>query len=144
MTMKGCSMSQACVLIVDDEPINLVLLESLLEDFYQVLSFDSAEQALAVCQSRSQEVDLVLSDVMMPGMSGHELCRQLKSQTQTRDIPVILISSLDSEADEITGLQAGAADLVSKPYSPELLLARVRTHIRLHQLTRNEIRAGRP
>ncbi len=129
-------MSQACVLIVDDEPINLVLLESLLEDFYQVLSVDSAEQALALCQSRSQEVDLILSDVMMPGMSGHELCRQLKSQLPTRDIPVILISSLDSEADEIAGLEAGAADLVCKPYSPDLLLARVRTHIRLRQLTK--------
>ena len=129
-------MSQACVLIVDDEPINLVLLESLLEDFYQVLSVDSAEQALALCQSRSQDVDLILSDVMMPGMSGHELCRQLKSQLPTRDIPVILISSLDSEADEIAGLGAGAADLVCKPYSPDLLLARVRTHIRLRQLTK--------
>lgn len=129
-------MNRACVLIVDDEPINLVLLESLLEDFYQVLSVDSAEQALALCQSRAQDVDLVLSDVMMPGMSGHDLCRQLQSQPQTRDIPVILISSLNSEADEIAGLQAGAADLVCKPYSPDLLLARVRTHIRLRQLTR--------
>lgn len=128
-------MTQACILIVDDEPINLVLLESLLEDFYQVLSVDSAEQALALCQSPHQKVDLILSDVMMPGMSGHDLCRQLKAQPRTQDIPVILISSLDGEADEVAGLQAGASDLVCKPYSPDLLLARVKTHIRLRQLT---------
>lgn len=128
-------MSQACVLIVDDEPINLVLLESLLEDVYQVLSAGSGQQALALCQSHPGQVDVILSDVMMPEMDGHALCRQLKAQPQTRDIPVLLVSSLNREADDSAGLQAGAADLIAKPYSPDVLLARVRTHVRLRKLT---------
>lgn len=127
-------MHQGCVLIIDDEPINLVLLESLLEDHYQVLSVSSGSEALALCQSRYAGIDLILSDVLMPGMSGYQLCAALKADAKTRDIPVLLVSSLDGEGDQIAGLQAGAADLINKPYSPDLLLARVRTHLRLRTL----------
>lgn len=128
-------MHQGCVLIVDDEPINLVLLESLLEDHYQVLSASTGQEALALAQSQSAKIDVILSDVLMPGMNGYQLCEALKAETQTRGIPVLLVSSLDGEDDQVAGLQAGAADLINKPYSPDLLLARVRTHLRLRQLT---------
>lgn len=127
-------MNQGCVLIIDDEPINLVLLESLLEDHYQVLSASSGPEALALCQSQHDKIDVILSDVLMPGMSGYQLCEALKADVHTRGIPVLLVSSLDGEADQVAGLQAGAADLINKPYSPDLLLARVRTHLRMHKL----------
>jgi putative two-component system response regulator len=128
-------MSQGCVLIVDDEPINLVLLESLLEDHYQVQSASSADEALTLCQSSSSQIDVILSDVLMPGMTGYQLCQELKSHAATRNIPVLLVSSLDAEQDQVAGLKAGAADLINKPYSPELLLARVRTQMRLRKLS---------
>lgn len=128
-------MSQGCVLIVDDEPINLVLLESLLEDHYQVKSASSAQEALAMCQSDDAVIDVILSDVLMPGMSGYQLCQTLKSHDRTKDIPVLLVSSLDGEEDQVVGLNAGAADLINKPYSPELLLARVRTQMRIKKMS---------
>ena len=129
-------MSQACILIVDDEPINLVLLESLLEDFYPVRAVGSAQEALALAEDPGAGVAMVLSDVQMPGMDGLALCRHLRAQTHTADLPVLLISGFASEADELAGLQAGASDLVTKPYCPDLLLARVRTHWRLRELER--------
>lgn len=128
-------MSQGCVLIVDDEPINLVLLESLLEDHYQVKSASSAQEALAMCQSDAAVIDVILSDVLMPGMSGYQLCQALKSHDRTKDIPVLLVSSLDGEEDQVAGLNAGAADLINKPYLPDLLLARVRTQMRLKKMS---------
>jgi len=128
-------MSQGCVLIVDDEPINLVLLESLLEDHYQVHSASDGQEALALCRAGTVQIDVILSDVLMPGMSGYQLCQALKDSEQTRDIPVLLVSSLDAEQDQVAGLNAGAADLINKPYSPDLLLARVHTQMRLRKLT---------
>ena len=128
-------MSQGCVLIVDDEPINLVLLESLLEDHYQVHSASDGQEALALCRAGAVQIDLILSDVLMPGMTGYQLCQALKDSEQTRDIPVLLVSSLDAEQDQVAGLKAGAADLINKPYSPDLLLARVHTQMRLRKLT---------
>ena len=128
-------MSQGCVLIVDDEPINLVLLESLLEDHYQVKSASSAQEAWDICQSDAPGIDVILSDVLMPGMSGYQLCQALKSQASTKDIPVLLVSSLDGEDDQVVGLNAGAADLINKPYSPDLLLTRVRTPMRIRKMS---------
>lgn len=135
-------MNRPCVLIVDDEPINLILLESLLEDHCRVLAADSAAMALALCRVHAGDIDLIVSDVLMPDVDGYALCRQLKAQPDTRDVPILLVSSLDRETDEIEGLAAGAADLVHKPYSPELLLNRVRTQLRLRQMTQTLIKAG--
>ncbi|HET8870343.1 MAG TPA: response regulator [Aquabacterium sp.] len=127
-------MSHPVVLIVDDEPINLVLMESLLEDHHPVETFGSAQDALTRLNQSSEDVGLIISDVLMPGMDGYQLCRSIRSNPATHDLPVILVSSLDREEDEAAGLQAGASDLVAKPYSPELLLARARTQLRVGQM----------
>lgn len=129
-------MSRESVLIVDDEPINLVLLESLLEDFYSVRAVSTGAEALAVALNPEESVAMVLTDVQMPGMDGLELCRRLRAEPRLADVPVLLISGFSSDADELAGLQAGASDLICKPYCPDLLLARVRTHWRLRELER--------
>jgi len=90
---------------------------------------------LALCRAGTVQIDVILSDVLVPGMSGYQLCQALKDSEQTRDIPVLLVSSLDAEQDQVAGLKAGAADLINKPYSPDLLLARVHTQMRLRKLT---------
>ncbi|MDE2077785.1 MAG: response regulator [Burkholderiales bacterium] len=127
-------MKAPTVLIVDDEPINLVLLESLLEDHYRVLVACSGDEALTHLHHAKNDVALVISDVMMPHMDGHELCRLIRSDSSSAHVPVILISSLDQEADQVAGLLAGASELVVKPYSPELLLHRVRQQIRWRRM----------
>lgn len=125
----------ARVLIVDDEPINLMLLESLLEDDYEVLSAQDATEALALLAS-SGPVDLVLSDVLMPDVDGYELCRHIKAQPAWQDLPVLLITSLQGEQAEVACFECGASDMIGKPYSPELVQARVRTHVQWLQMRR--------
>lgn len=134
--------SPSRILIVDDEPMNLILLEGLLEDYFPVQTMESAQEAIDVCLAEPQSIDLIVSDVMMPGMSGYELCQALRSHEQTQSIPVLLVSSLDSDAAVNEGLQAGASDLLHKPYSPELMVKRVGNLVHLSKMARLIKQAG--
>ena len=117
------------VLVVDDQPINIRILYQALSSRYQVLMATSGEQALQIC--RSQRPDLVLLDVVMPGLDGHEVCRQLKSEPLTRDIPVIFVTARSDASQETRGLELGAVDFITKPVVAAVVRARVSTHLGL-------------
>jgi len=120
----------ATVLVVDDTPDNLTLMGSLLRDHYHVKVANNGERALKIAQSDTPP-DLILLDIMMPGLDGHEVCRQLKGRAATRDIPVIFLTARSNPDDERAGLALGAVDYITKPISPPILLARVHTHLAL-------------
>jgi putative two-component system response regulator len=124
------------VLVVDDELRNVKLLEAqLLPMNYEVIRASSGRQALALAQSSG--VDLVLLDVMMPGMDGFEVCRRLKSLEPTRNVPVVMVSALEDLESKVKGIQAGADDFLTKPANREELLARTRSLIHLRMLNKN-------
>jgi putative two-component system response regulator len=118
------------ILIVDDAPENLMLLGELLQSEYRVRAANSGARALRVAGSEPRP-DLVLLDVMMPEMDGYEVIQRLKAQEQTRDIPVIFITAMTAVADEEKGLGLGAVDYITKPFSPAIVLARVRAQLEL-------------
>ena len=123
------------ILLVDDQPANLqVLLETLGSLGCKLLAAKSGEAALAIVQKTRP--DLILLDIMMPGIDGYEVCRQLKADPATEKIPIIFLSALDETADKVRGLQLGAVDYVAKPFQPEEVLARVTTHLTIHRLGR--------
>ena len=117
------------LLVVDDQPVNIQALYQAFATDHQVLMATGGEQALALCAS--QQPDLVLLDVVMPGLDGHEVCRRLKADPATRDIPVIFVTAHSDEAAETLGLALGAVDFISKPVNPAIVRARVRTHLLL-------------
>ena len=117
------------LLLVDDQPVNIQALYQAFAADHQVLMATGGEQALALCAR--QQPDLVLLDVVMPGMDGHEVCRRLKADPDTRDIPVIFVTAHNDEAAETLGLDLGAVDFISKPINPKIVRARVRTHLTL-------------
>jgi putative two-component system response regulator len=125
-------MDVATILIVDDEPTNLYLLTSLLRPEYMVRAANSGESALLAATSEPRP-DLVLLDVMMPGMDGYVVLTKLRENPATRDIPVVFVTALAETADEERGLQLGAADYLAKPINPSLVLARVRTQLEAKQ-----------
>jgi putative two-component system response regulator len=116
------------VLIVDDSPDNLGVLHELLRPHYRVLAATSGESGLRIAASEPVP-DLILLDVMMPGMDGYAVLTQLRANPRTRDIPVVFLTALDSTDDEEHGLQMGAADYITKPITPLLVLARVKTQL---------------
>lgn len=118
------------VLIVDDEPGNIRILVELLRPYYTTRVATNGETALRIAMSENPP-DLVLLDIMMPGMDGYEVCRKLKADPCTQHIPVIFITAKDSEEDQITGFETGAVDYVTKPFSPVIVKARVKTHVEL-------------
>jgi putative two-component system response regulator len=118
------------LLVVDDTPENLTLLFGLLKDNYRVLIANSGERALQLTAADPLP-DLVLLDVMMPGIGGLEVCRQLKADPRTARIPVIFLTAMSDMADEQAGFDAGAVDYIVKPISAPTVLARVRTHLNL-------------
>jgi putative two-component system response regulator len=120
----------ARILIVDDQPDNLLILEDLLGRYYTVHAACDGEGALARLADGDRP-DLMLLDVVMPGMDGFEVCRRVKAAPGLRDMPVLLLTSLDSAADEEYGLSLGADDFIHKPYSPPVVLARVNNHLKL-------------
>jgi len=120
----------ATVLVVDDTPDNLMLMTDLLKDRYRVKAANSGEAALRVLQSNPLP-DLILLDIMMPGLSGHEVARQLQQDPRTRQIPIIFLTALASMENEIQGLELGAVDYITKPISPPLVLARVQTQLKI-------------
>ena len=123
-------LSLPTVLVVDDTPDNLVLMAELLKGHYRIKVAPSGERALKIAQANPAP-DLVLLDIMMPGMDGYEVCRQLKASETTRDIPVIFLTARADLEDERFGLELGAVDYITKPVSPPIVLARVQTHLAL-------------
>lgn len=121
---------QATVLIVDDEPLNLNVLVGLLNNEYKTYVAKSGAQALARIEKGPQP-DLILLDVMMPEMNGLEVCRLLKSNPLTSQIPIIFVTAMGEEADESEGFKAGAVDYINKPISPAITKARIATHLQL-------------
>lgn len=115
------------VLIVDDEPGNIKILSSLLAADYALSVATSGKQALDV--ARAQSPDIVLLDMVMPEMDGIAVCRALRADPATKDIPVIFVTSMGDSANEERGLEAGAVDYISKPISPPIVKARVKIHI---------------
>ncbi|GGZ00101.1 two-component system response regulator [Pseudoduganella plicata] len=120
---------QPLILAVDDEASNLQLLRQILQDHYRLLFAKDGARALEL--ARREGPALILLDVMMPGMSGHEACRQLKADSATAGIPVIFVSALSDPEDEVQGFDAGAVDYITKPVSAPIVRARVRTHLSL-------------
>ncbi len=118
------------VLVVDDTPDNLTLMSELLMDRYRVRVANSGERALKIAAS-DDVPDLILLDIMMPGMDGYEVCARLKAEAATRDIPVIFLTAKVTVEDEERGLALGAVDYITKPISPPIVLARVATQLAL-------------
>jgi two-component system cell cycle response regulator len=120
----------ARILVVDDIEANVRLLQAKLEaEYYEVLTAPDGPTALAI--AASEKPDIVLLDVMMPGMDGFAVCRRLKDDIETRHIPVVLLTALDGRADRVAGLEAGADDFLTKPIDDVMLFARVRSLTRL-------------
>lgn len=118
------------VLVVDDNPENIHVLAKNLEDDYEVLYATSGEKALSIAFS-GERLDLILLDIMMPGMDGYEVCGRLKANAETWDIPVIFITAMSQTEDESRGLELGAADYIAKPFSVPIVRARVGAALRL-------------
>ncbi len=124
----------ARILVVDDVPANVKLLEARLSaEYFDVVTAESGTEALKLCE-RGQ-CDVVLLDVMMPGMDGFEVCRRLKASIGTHHIPVVMVTALDQPSDRLQGLLAGADDFLTKPVSDIALIARVRSLARLKMVT---------
>lgn len=117
------------VLVIDDAPENLQIMSALLKGRYRVKVATSGERGLGIL--RDAAVDLVLLDVVMPGLDGHEVCRRIKSDPRLRGVPVIFVSARTDTDDEATGLALGAVDYITKPFSPAITLARIQTHVSL-------------
>lgn len=130
--MMNRTAARPTILIVDDVPANVQVLGEALHADYQVKVAGSGIQALQIA-SAEPHPDLILLDVMMPGMDGFEVCRHLKSNPQTWRIPVIFVTAKDEESDEELGLNLGAVDYLTKPISITIAKARIRNHIRLKQ-----------
>lgn len=121
------------VLVVDDTPDNLSLISELLEGDYRVRVANSAEKAFKITLSQNPP-DLILLDIMMPVIDGYEVCQRLKENLATRDIPIIFLAAKAEIEDETKGFSLGAVDYITKPISPPILLARLKTHLQLKEM----------
>lgn len=124
----------ATILVVDDTAENLFLLNDLLKDLYKVKVTTNGSHAIRIATGDSPP-DLILLDVMMPRMDGYEVCRRLKADLRTQEIPVIFLTARSDVEDERHGLELGAVDYITKPFSPVIVLARVKTHLALKAAT---------
>lgn len=118
------------ILVVDDTVDNLTLMAGLLKDRYRVSLANNGEKALRFAHDE-EPPDLILLDIMMPGMSGTDVCKALKNDPTTRGIPVIFLTALSATEDEQRGLELGAVDFITKPVNPPIVLARVETQLKL-------------
>ena len=130
--MFNHDLKQALILIVDDVRSNQQILTSLLKDDYRLKVASNGARALELARQQPQP-DLILLDVMMPEMDGYQVCKQLKADNATRDIPVIFITAADDEASEVSGLQIGAIDYITKPIKPIITRIRIENAINLRQ-----------
>ena len=127
--------STANILVVDDTPANLRLLMGILREVgYKVRPANNGQRAFSTIEKESP--DLILLDIMMPDMDGYEVCEHLKANEQTREIPVIFISALNETFDKVKAFSVGGVDYITKPFQAEEVLARVETHLKLHELQR--------
>jgi len=124
------SSQKRTILAVDDDPENLHLINELLKDEYRVRLASSGEQALQAAR-QAPLPDAILLDIVMPGLDGYEVCRRLKADAATKNIPVILLTAKVQVEDAQLGFDAGCADYITKPIVPPLVVARVRTHVTL-------------
>ncbi|WP_286746543.1 response regulator [Aquabacterium sp. UBA2148] len=127
------------VLIADDEATNLQVLRQILQNDYRLLFAKDGAKAVELAQT--EQPDLILLDVMMPVMTGHDACRALKADPATRDTPVIFVTAMADTDDEAAGFELGAVDYITKPVSPPIVRARVRTHLSLVRM--DELRESR-
>jgi CheY-like chemotaxis protein len=118
----------AVVLVVDDTPANIHLLSGILKGRYKVKAATNGAKALQIAR-KAPRPDMILLDVMMPEIDGHEVCRRLKEDPQTSDIPVIFVSGNVDDTERYTGLQLGAVDYIGKPVDPAILLASIERHL---------------
>ncbi|NGZ27323.1 MAG: response regulator, partial [Magnetococcales bacterium] len=123
---------RATILIVDDEKSNIDVLVGLLSDDFRTLVAKNGEQALKRAVS-DPKPDLILLDIMMPIMDGYEVCQRLKAEKNTSGIPVIFITGRSNVEDETRGLAIGAVDFIRKPFNPNVVLARINTHLALQR-----------
>lgn len=131
--MEAEMTDQETILIVDDNPANLdVLFEHLDEAGFKTIVAEDGEIALE--RAKRIQPDLILLDIMMPGLNGFETCRRLKRQAKTKDIPVIFITALADVESKVTGFEAGGVDYITKPFQQAEILARVTTHLTIHRL----------
>ncbi|WP_153915999.1 HD-GYP domain-containing protein [Shewanella sp. TC10] len=127
-------MEKQTILVVDDTPENIDVLAGVLKSEYHIKIAKNGELALKIAQSIS--LDLILLDIMMPGIDGFEVCRQLKRDERTRHIPVIFVTAKISADDELKGLELGAADYITKPFNPPIVQRRVNTQLALSNQNR--------
>ncbi len=125
----GARVNRPKLLVVDDQAVNIHVIHELFRNEYEVFMATNGEQAVSLCQDVLP--DLILLDVVMKDMNGHEVCRLLKADALTRGIPVIFVTAQHLESDEALGFELGAVDFISKPINPVIVRARVRTHIAL-------------
>jgi two-component system sensor histidine kinase/response regulator len=130
MNISQDTVKKATILVVDDTPDNLTFISGILKDLYRVKVANNGEKALAIAISANPP-DLILLDIMMPDMDGYEVCQRLKADPQTREIPLIFLTAKAEIEDERKGLALGAADYITKPVSPPILMARVHTQMSL-------------
>jgi phosphoserine phosphatase RsbU/P len=123
---------QKLILVVDDTPLNISVITGALKDTYRTKVATSGAKALAIVAG-DEKPDLILLDVMMPEMDGYEVCRRLKANPTTREIPVIFLTAQTEAEDETRGFEVGAVDYVHKPFSPPVMKARVQTHLALRE-----------
>lgn len=128
------------ILIVDDEPINARVLVMTLESEYETIVAFNGHDAIRI--TKEQQPDLVLLDVMMPELSGFEVCRMIKSDEKSASIPIIFVTALEKSSDESQGLSLGAVDYITKPINPDLVRLRVKNHLRL-KLQRDQLKVQR-
>ncbi len=120
------------ILIVDDSPENIAVLNNILKEDYTIKIATNGENAISLIK-RYDLPDIILLDIIMPGIDGYEVCRQIKAEKNSSDIPVIFISSRDDIEDEEKGFQIGAVDYITKPVRPSIVKARVKNHLLIKQ-----------
>ncbi len=121
---------KASILIVDDQPANIHALAQLLKADYHILVATSGPKALGLAAGETLP-DVILLDIMMPDMDGYEVCRHLKNNSRTKDIPIIFVTAMGGSEDEAHGLNLGAVDYIAKPFNNAVVKARLRTHVQL-------------
>ncbi|HSX52630.1 MAG TPA: response regulator, partial [Cellvibrio sp.] len=117
------------LLLVDDEPVNLQVLKQILQQDYRLLFARDGEKALSLADS--EQPQLILLDIMMPGITGLETCQRLKQNANTQHIPIIFVTALAETRDETEGFKMGCVDYITKPVSPPIVLARVKAQLSL-------------
>jgi putative two-component system response regulator len=115
------------ILVIDDQVIVIRVMERMLNEYYRVISARSGEEGLSM--ARDNLPDLILLDMVMPGMSGIEVCQKLRADALTSKIPIIFVSAMDDRHNEESGFRAGAVDYISKPPSPAIVNARIKVHL---------------